>query len=66
MPATLTFYTRKVRARPGTLHPQRISIKTLLLILPTSEGWKPESSYLPGSGVEPLNRMIKHALKSVR
>jgi len=26
----------------------------LVLILPTSEEWKPESSYLPGSGVEPL------------
>jgi len=26
----------------------------LVLILPTSEGWKTESSYLPGSGVEPL------------
>ena len=23
--------------------------------LPTSEGWEPESSYLTGSGVEPLN-----------
>jgi len=22
--------------------------------LPTSEGWKPESSYLPESGLEPL------------
>ena len=34
--------------------------------LPTLEGWKPESSYLPGSGVDPLNCMIEHALESVR
>ena len=33
---------------------------------PTSEGWNPESSHLPGSGVEPLNCMIEHALESGR
>ena len=32
--------------------------------LPTSEGRKPKSSYLPGSGVEPLNCIIEH--ESVR
>ena len=51
LPATHTFYTRKGRAELGTLQPQRI-IETLLLILPTSKGWKPESS-LPVRG---LNR----------
>ena len=38
----------------------------LLLILPTLKGWKPESSYPSGSGVEPLNCMNEHALESVR
>ena len=53
--------TRHPMAAQG-LNPQ----PKLVLILPTSEGWKPESSYMPGNGVEPLNCMIEHALQSVR
>ena len=35
-------------------------------VLKTELGWKPESSYPPESGVEPLNCMVEHALESVR
>jgi hypothetical protein len=61
-------------SHPHVLYPQGqsktwniyiIIKRNLLLILPTSGGWKSESSYLPGSGAEPLNCMTEHALESV-
>jgi len=48
-PLAALHITRQPIAGQG-LYPQ----PKLVLNLPTSEGLKPESSYLPGSGVEPL------------
>ena len=38
LPVTHTFYTRKGRARPGTLHPQRISERCSSVYRPRKDG----------------------------
>jgi len=59
-----SFWMRRRRWQPCTslvtpwLYKDSNPQPKLVLILPTSEGWKPESSYLPGSGVEPLQSWL--------
>ena len=43
LPAAQTFYTHKGGAKPETLHRQRNT--KYCYSFPTSEGWKPESSW---------------------
>ena len=54
------------RAEQGLEHFIRNELVNVATHLPTSEGWKPESSYLLESGVEPLQCMIEYAFESVR